>query len=65
MGVKNFLICTLHQVLLEWSNQGRWDGWGNVICSMIAGGNWKQFALQHLHSTMEFEQLKFSLSELW
>jgi hypothetical protein len=25
---RSFITCMLHQILLEWSNQGRWDGWG-------------------------------------
>jgi len=24
--VKSFVISSLHQILLWWSNQGRWDG---------------------------------------
>jgi hypothetical protein len=25
--MRSFIICTLHLILLEWSCQGRWDGW--------------------------------------
>jgi len=26
--MKSFIIYTLHQILLRWSSQGRWDGRG-------------------------------------
>jgi hypothetical protein len=25
--MKSFITCTLHQILLGFSNQGSWDGW--------------------------------------
>jgi len=25
---EELITCMLHQMLLKWSNQGGWDGWG-------------------------------------
>jgi len=26
--ISNLMSCTPHQILIKWSNPGRWDGWG-------------------------------------